>query len=128
MSPVSKDCNQPLGLQNKTIPDSAIAASSTSGKKSEPFMVRLSTNLSASNFICWRAGHNNKQQWLRVDLGKVRKVTSVATQGNLRAGEWVTKFSIEYGYDDQHWTAYRENETKKVGMMFFLCYVTLNVI
>lgn len=42
----------------------------------------------------------------QVDLGKVLKVTGVATQGADGLTEWVRSYKLEYSVDGSSWTYY----------------------
>ena len=44
----------------------------------------------------WSSRHNNKGQWLEVDLGETAKVTMVATQGRYDADQWVKSYKVAY--------------------------------
>lgn len=52
--------------------------------------------------------------WIHVDLGRERRLTSVATQGAVCCAEWVTQFQLAYvgaqGWvpDNQVWSTYTE--------------------
>ena len=95
-----------MGLEDKTIPDSAIKASENQG---EAKYGRL--NYPNNNWT----GYKGVGQWLQVDLGKVMEVMKVATQGRaMNSGTWVTKYSISVSIDEQEWQEYKENGKVKV--------------
>ncbi|RMX60110.1 hypothetical protein pdam_00025569, partial [Pocillopora damicornis] len=62
----------------------------------------------------WAAASNNAEQyfqvdfgswtqisaWLMIDLGKVSKVTRIATQGRSDAGWWSKSYSLDYTTED----------------------------
>ena len=58
-------------------------------------------------FGCWSALRNDQNQWLQIDLRQARKVTGIATQGRDAAGQWVKKYKLQYGDDEQCFISYR---------------------
>jgi len=66
--------DQATGMQDKTIPDSYIMASSEYGTQYAASRARLGM-VSGSGLIGgWSAKTNNHQQWLQINLGKITKV------------------------------------------------------
>ena len=49
----------------------------------------------------------NYEQWLEVDLGRVKRVTGLATQGRQNTDEFVSKFGIKFSVDADAWTIYK---------------------
>lgn len=51
-------------------------------------------------------------QWLQVELSKVKKITGIITQGALSLGKemYVTSYTIQYSDNGVHWTHYTGNE------------------
>ena len=101
-----------MGLEDKTIPDSAIKASENQG---DAKYGRL--NYPDNNWT----GYSGVGQWLQVDLGKVMEVVKVATQGRAFSGgsaNYVTKYSISSSIDGKEWQEYKENGAVKVQVVF----------
>lgn len=48
------------------------------------------------------------QQYLIIDLGSTRNVTRVAIQGRPHHSEYVSEFSISYGYNGLDYADYKE--------------------
>lgn len=47
--------------------------------------------------IPWTAKSSDFQQKLTIDLGSIRNITAIATQGSPQSDEFVTEFTISYG-------------------------------
>ncbi|KAJ7379101.1 hypothetical protein OS493_018900 [Desmophyllum pertusum] len=71
----------PLGIQKQKIDDSAMTASSHAGSGNEPRRARLDLGFQSE---AWRAGEDNGEQYLQIDLGTNHNITHVATQGSPR--------------------------------------------
>ena len=74
-----------------------------------PKFARLTTtNLVGASAWCSRILDTN--QWLQINLGKVRRVTAVATQGRSDyADQWVTTYYVEYSRNGDDWKRYEDN-------------------
>lgn len=44
----------------------------------------------------WCAANNNDQQYLQIDLGGMRKVTQIASQGRPGSNDYVSSYKISY--------------------------------
>lgn len=44
----------------------------------------------------WSARTNDKSQWIQVDLGTVKRVTQIASQGRSDYAQWVTRYRLSY--------------------------------
>ena len=55
----------------------------------------------------WCARHNNKNQWFKVDFGRLMKITKIAMQGRQDAAQWVTYYRVSSSVDRIHWQMYR---------------------
>ncbi|XP_031549039.1 uncharacterized protein LOC116286593 [Actinia tenebrosa] len=98
-------CSDPFGMENNQIPDSSISATANSGIGKEAKNARL------NNAAAW-CGVTN-QDYLQIDLGRVRKLHKVATQGHPSLKQWVTKFAFHYSLDNVHWYQYERTEDVK---------------
>ena len=102
-------------MQNGRIPDSAIMASSEYNTVSKAINSRLHFLFrSGTNYGAWIAKTNDVFQYLQINFGNWTKVTRVAIQGRQDADQWVTSFSLSYGYDAVFFKDYNENDAKKV--------------
>ena len=55
----------------------------------------------------------NAEAWIQVDLGKTFNVTAVQTQGRNGIAQWITKFTLHYGSNDNNWTALTDEDGKE---------------
>lgn len=108
-------CSQPLGAGwNFTLPDSAFNASSSFFSGSWDFGAYNGRLYKQDDRIrkrtgCWCARNKKKEQWLQVDLGKIKFVTAVATQGRDKYYEHVKSYELAFSKDGQRWNRYKEN-------------------
>ncbi|CAB3997590.1 zinc metallo ase nas-13-like [Paramuricea clavata] len=118
----SGSCSQPFGLGwDRTLLDSAFQASSS-------FQPGASWTASASNarlymrddhdnkrIGCWCAAYGQTEnQWLQVDLGQVKYVSAVATQGRDRYFEHVETYELSFSQDGSVFKNYKENGSVKL--------------
>ncbi len=102
------ECQEALGMENNAISNGHISASSHRRSELAPFNGRLHFT---GGFGAWRAGAEDVNQWLQVDLGSVyTEVTGVATQGRHTADwpMWVTKYKLQYSDDGLNFQYYTE--------------------
>ncbi|KXJ06666.1 Disintegrin and metalloproteinase domain-containing protein 23, partial [Exaiptasia diaphana] len=112
---IKPDCIRPLGIQDGTISDSQITATSYRSND-KPFYARL------HNGSYWCTRHNDKNQHLQIDLGKTMRITRVATQGRGTWWyDWVTGYYLSYSQDGQRWTGYSESGDKNHSNSY--CYL-----
>ncbi|KAK3717080.1 hypothetical protein QZH41_009449, partial [Actinostola sp. cb2023] len=111
-SPTSS-CNEPLGLQNGWIENSAITASSNWDPQHMAWRARLHMKKQGSFIGGWTARVNHDSQWIQVDFGRSTRVTAVGTQGREDSDQWVTKYTLSYGNDPRHLIPYRVNGQTK---------------
>ena len=58
---------------------------------------------------------SDRTDYLQVDMGAVRSVCAVATQGpGFSGGSHVTSFKLHFSTDGTTWNAYKENNIEKV--------------
>ncbi|XP_046536385.1 coagulation factor V [Equus quagga] len=104
-------CSTPLGMESGKIGNKQITASSF--KKSwwgdywEPFYARLNAQ---GRVNAWQAKANNNQQWLQIDLLKIKKITAIVTQGckSLSSEMYVKSYTIHYSDQGEEWKPYRQ--------------------
>ena len=103
------DCQEALGMENGTITDRQISASSHWTADYAAIQGRLHFKAIPRKAGSWSADKNDLHQWLQVDLGsQYTKVTRVATQGRNDAAQWVTKYKLQYSNDEVTFQYYRE--------------------
>ncbi|KAB0403537.1 hypothetical protein E2I00_007479, partial [Balaenoptera physalus] len=107
-------CSTPLGMESGKIENKQITASSF--KKSwwgdywEPFCARLNAQ---GRVNAWQAKANNNNQWLQIDLLKIKKITAIVTQGckSLSSEMYVKSYTIQYSDQGVEWKPYREKSS-----------------
>ena len=113
---------QPLGMENKEIPNRAVTASSTwmSSAGCEPWQARLNNVRGPGTFGSWCALQNNIGEYLQIDLGKERVVNKIATQGRPSYDQpsydqWVTSYKLLFSSNGAKWNEYQNNGAVKVN-------------
>jgi contactin associated protein-like 2 len=56
----------------------------------------------------WTAKSSDFEQQLIMDLGVVKNITRISTQGRPHSIEYVTEYSISYGYNGLDYADYKE--------------------
>jgi hypothetical protein len=56
----------------------------------------------------WTSSISDFQQFLIIDLGQTRNITRVAIQGRPHHNEFVSEFSISYGYNGLDYADFKE--------------------
>ncbi|KAK3753251.1 hypothetical protein QZH41_004465 [Actinostola sp. cb2023] len=95
-----------LGMESKAIPDARITASSFYDSNHAPQQGRLNFQPYGSKQGSWAARNAKAGEWLQADLGKVTKVTGVATQGRSRSNQWVVSYRLQYSLDGKTFKDY----------------------
>ena len=116
-------------MQSGEISDGQLSASSERDSKHSATQSRLHF-VNPDGAGSWAAESNGTDQWLQVDLVILNtQVTRVATQGsNGHQGEWVTKYSLQYGNDTERFYNFTvpEQNTTKVKLIFLYIDSRLN--
>jgi hypothetical protein len=94
-------------MKSGAIPDARITASSMYGQNYSPARARLDMQKAGPLTGGWAAKVNNVNQWLQVDLGKVTRVTHIATQGRSDIIEWVKSYSLQYSLNGKRFVDYK---------------------
>lgn len=88
---------------------------------------RLRTEGNGSYAGGWAAQYNNVHQFLQFDLGKVTKVTAVATQARSDANWMVTSYTLAYSVDGGSFTPYGEGDGQASDIfLFFIMFHKLS--
>lgn len=86
-----------LGMKAGTIPYSSIRVSTNTGAKSYSRLDGTSSG--------WYPSTNNiGHEWIMVDLGKIRPVTGVVTQGRYNSGYWTKQYQVEHSRNGVNFT------------------------
>ena len=100
-------------MENKTILDSQITASSMWSANHSPARARLHTVRVGRDRGAWSAKTNDLGQWIQVDLGQVTKVTRIATQGREDMHQWVSSYSLQFSLDGGYFESYEDGRVLK---------------
>ncbi|XP_067022555.1 lactadherin-like [Acropora muricata] len=112
---ICEECRiQPLGMENREIPNEAVNASSSHGSGLEPWQARLNNIQKSGSTGSWSARQNAIGQYLQIDLGKERVVNKIATQGRPSYDQWVTSYKLLFSSDGAKWNEYQNNGVVKV--------------
>ena len=65
-------------------------------------------------FIYLFLRHNNRYQWLQIDVGRLSKIIRLGTQGRALASQWVVLYYLSSSIDGIHFVRYRKNSRDKV--------------
>ncbi|XP_027707526.1 lactadherin isoform X2 [Vombatus ursinus] len=109
-------CSEPLGMKSEIIPDSRITASSTfktfglDAFSWHPYFARLDKQ---GKFNAWTAQSKEDTEWLQIDLGILKRVTGIITQGARDFGniQYVSAYKVAYSNDTKSWTVYKDSRT-----------------
>lgn len=107
--PPKLECQAELGMSSGKIPNSAITATTSYNQYYGPERARLNTVKSGSFAGAWLPNSQDLGQWIQVDLGKITKVTRIATRGRQDAGHWVKSFSLTYSVEGGPFLPYNDN-------------------
>ena len=92
-----------LGLASGFIEDDHMSASSSFGNGWQAWRGRLGHTEGAG---CWGPKENGQGEYLQVNLGQVREIVKVATQGRHESEYWTTAYKLGYSIDGKAWTIY----------------------
>ncbi|XP_031564451.1 EGF-like repeat and discoidin I-like domain-containing protein 3 [Actinia tenebrosa] len=108
---LSCNASSALGMEDGTIPDQQLTASTTYDGRYLPAYGRLNFKANVSyNSGSWAPKTLDFNQWFQVDLGSVAKVTGVATQGNPIYATWITSYGLQYSVDNSHYEDYEKGK------------------
>uniref|UniRef100_A0A3B3X5G3 ferroxidase n=1 Tax=Poecilia mexicana TaxID=48701 RepID=A0A3B3X5G3_9TELE len=106
-------CSVPLGMESGLIEDRCITASS---QESRWYYGNWKASLGRLNkqgaINAWRAKNNDMNQWLQVELPRIKKITGIITQGakSMMKEMYVSKFALQYSDNGIHWTYYMDSD------------------
>ena len=92
---------------NPVVDDTALTSSSIFSAITPARLSRLNTSGENGYAGAWSARFANTAQWIKVDLGGVKTVQQVITQGRQDFNQWVLEFMIYYSLDDVTFAAGR---------------------
>uniref|UniRef100_T1JED8 Neurexin-4 n=1 Tax=Strigamia maritima TaxID=126957 RepID=T1JED8_STRMM len=92
------DCDYPL------VAHSTLKATSSASASRGPDKARLDSQ------VAWTAGNSDFGQYLIIDLGQKKNITSIATQGRPFYTEYVQEYRIEFGNNGLDFSEYKDTE------------------
>ena len=66
----------------------------------------------------WAPSSLDQNQWLQIDLGSMKWVNKVGTQGDGGFHNWVTSYKLSYSRDGISWTDYSQHGKIMVSAIF----------
>ncbi|KAK3706072.1 hypothetical protein QZH41_014681 [Actinostola sp. cb2023] len=114
----SSGCEGPLGMESGNIKDYQITASSHWRPQYVPWNARLHLKSVAGVIGGGWASGSLFPRWIQIDLGAVKKVTAIATQGlqDIHLSEWTQTYQILYGDDPMFLTLYNNGKVFRGNM------------
>ena len=101
-------------MKSGNIPNSAISASSSFNQHHGPERARLNTMKSGSFIGAWVPKTQDVGQFIEVDLGKITKITRLATRGRQDASQWVKSYRITYSVEGGPFLPYNDHQVDTV--------------
>ena len=113
------ECDAVLGIQNKSIPESGITASSQLSPSHAPSLARLDNKQGA-----WCSAPNDSLPYIEILLDEETFVTEIVTQGSEKDVRWATKYQIQY-LKEGRWIPYRKTDGSQVSNTpFYSCVLS----
>ena len=93
-------------MEDKSISDGQISASSERKRHFGPANARLNTRVAA-----WMPGRNDPNQWLQVDFGNETRVTEIGTQGRQCGSchQRVKEYTVSHSRDNVTFHEYKQD-------------------
>ncbi|XP_060726701.1 epithelial discoidin domain-containing receptor 1 isoform X2 [Tachysurus vachellii] len=113
----STTCRYALGMEDGTIPDSDISASSAWSDSTEAKHGRLSTGEGDGAWCPLGPVFPNPSEYLQVDLHKLHFLSLVGTQGRHADGhgrEFARSYRLRYSRDGRHWITWKDRWGQEV--------------
>lgn len=110
----SSQCNSPLGMESGQISNMQIKASSSymSGNW-EASQGRLNHNING-----WTPAEDTTKEWIQVDLGILKILTGIATQGAISVDTsktyYVSSYKLDVSSNGEDWMTYRQGKNHKL--------------
>jgi len=86
-------------MESYAIEDAQLTASSTTTVEADKYGTH-SARLNGK--FAWRTSSTGNE-YIQVDLGEIKTLTAIATQGDTVASAWVTSFAVKYSADNVSW-------------------------
>ncbi|XP_008308736.1 EGF-like repeat and discoidin I-like domain-containing protein 3 isoform X2 [Cynoglossus semilaevis] len=111
-------CSDALGMKSRLISDGQISATSsfrTWGIDAFTWHPRLARLDKQGKTNAWSPAHNNRSEWIEVDLDRTTRLTGIITQGAKDFGVvmFVSMFKVGYSNDGETWNTVKDEDTGK---------------
>ena len=97
-----------------SLADSALSGSSQYNSYHGYIRSRLNTAAGGGYTGAWSSASNSQGQYIQADLGTVRRIESIATQGRQDSGQWVQTYRFTYSVDGSSYTAIADEQGSDV--------------
>ncbi|XP_060103746.1 contactin-associated protein-like 2 [Heteronotia binoei] len=101
--PSSQKCDEPL-VSN--LAHSSFSSSSYLSNSYAPGYAKLNKRGGAGG---WCPSDSDHYQWLQVDFGNRKQISSIATQGRYSSSDWVTQYRMLYSDTGRNWKPYHQD-------------------
>ncbi|XP_028607294.2 contactin-associated protein-like 2 isoform X1 [Podarcis muralis] len=104
--PSSQKCEEPLvsGLAPSFFSSSSSMPSASNSYA--PGFAKLNKRGGAGG---WCPSDSDHYQWLQVDFGNRKQISSIATQGRYSSSDWVTQYRMLYSDTGRNWKPYHQD-------------------
>ncbi|KAL7851284.1 hypothetical protein AOLI_G00216400 [Acnodon oligacanthus] len=107
------DCNYTLGMESGEISDDAITASSQYNPSWSPLRSRLNFPNNG-----WTPSEDSTREWIQVDLGFLRYVSAIGTQGAIsketKKAYYVKTYKVSISSNGEDWIIVKDGNKHKV--------------
>ena len=107
-----------------TIPDARMTASDFLEIWFFPYYGRLQGTRGDGGWCPWN--RSVKKHYIQVDMGEVRSLCGVATQGAQRYSAWTTSYKLKLSTNGTTWSIYKETNIEKVWRELKLTFSAIN--
>ena len=111
-------------VDRNRIPDARMTASSFHHSTYRPSYGRLNESSGAGGW-CSKT-KSDRTDYLQVDMGEVRFLCGVATQGLQGSSAWTTSYKLQLSTDGITWNTYKETNIEKVRRELYVIDVFRN--
>ncbi|EDO48090.1 predicted protein, partial [Nematostella vectensis] len=105
LSPIGGN-QQPLGVEDRKVPNNAITASSEFDPDHGAKYGRLNNRRRGRARGGWSAKKNARGQWIQVRLRRRTTITAILTQGRQDNDQWVKTYTIKYSSNGKNFKPY----------------------
>uniref|UniRef100_A0A8C9RRW6 Neuropilin n=1 Tax=Scleropages formosus TaxID=113540 RepID=A0A8C9RRW6_SCLFO len=111
--PEDFDCKEPLGMESGEITSDQIIASSQYNANWSPERSRLNYYENG-----WTPAEDSSKEWIQVDLGFLRFVSGIGTQGAIsqetKKSYYVTSYKVDVSSSGEDWITLKEDSKQKI--------------